>query len=168
MENDIGKIPRLQGWDDEKIYFYDRKNIEYCIYDDEEVYRILLEMCIILFQTSTKSEIATFIKGIQTFIKLKKTADDNVTDYHDEAMIEPIPTVSSYGMNGRIPIERLEFCCKYLKAAALGVDGEDVVLAFKGFKTDENGDTWFAKCPFCGAKFVLDDRGMIVKRMGEC
>ena len=51
MENDIRKIPRLQGWDDEKIYFYDEKNIEYCIHDNEEVYRILLEMCIMLFRT---------------------------------------------------------------------------------------------------------------------
>jgi hypothetical protein len=93
---------------------------------------------------------------------------DEIDDIKDEDMIEQIPTVSSYGMNGRIPIERLEFCCKYLKAAALDVDSEDVVLAFKGFETGENGDTWFAECPFCGAKLVVNDRGMIVKGTGKC
>jgi hypothetical protein len=87
---------------------------------------------------------------------------DEIDDIKDEDMIEQIPTVSSYGMNGRIPIERFEFCCKYLKAA---LDSEDVILAFKGFETGENGDTWFAECPFCGAKLVVNDRGENVKQL---
>ena len=91
--------------------------------------------------------------------------------YKYEAVTELLPTVSSYGMNGlyrRIPIERLEFCCKYLKAAALDVDNEDIVLAFKGFKAGLDGDTWFTECPYCGAKLVINDNGMKTEGMGEC
>lgn len=38
---------RLHGWDDEKIYFWDKeKRKEWCVSDDKKLYRKLLEICI--------------------------------------------------------------------------------------------------------------------------
>ena len=81
MENDIRRIPRLQGWDDEKIYFIDKKNIEFCIHDNEEVYNILLKICITLFQIGSKDEIAIFIEENRTFLEdVFKEADKSEED----------------------------------------------------------------------------------------
>ena len=94
-----------------------------------------------------------------------------IISYPDEAIIEPILTVSSYRMTGvhrGIPVEKLEFCCKYLEAAAFDTEGKDIFLEFKGFKATLDGDTWFAECPYCGAKLVINDNGMKTEGMGEC
>lgn len=36
----------LHGWDDEKVYFWDEETMqEWCVSDEEKLYRQLVEMC---------------------------------------------------------------------------------------------------------------------------
>ncbi len=36
----------LHGWDDEKVYFWDEENKkEWCVSDEEELYKQLVEIC---------------------------------------------------------------------------------------------------------------------------
>lgn len=42
---------RLHGWDDEKIYFWSKKNKkEYCVNDEEKLYNKLLKICVEYFK----------------------------------------------------------------------------------------------------------------------
>ena len=41
----------LHGWDDEKIYFWDEKERkEWCVSDEEALYRQLVELCSAYFE----------------------------------------------------------------------------------------------------------------------
>ena len=37
--------PRLHGWDDEKVYFYDESGVEWCVSDHPELLARLVEIC---------------------------------------------------------------------------------------------------------------------------
>jgi hypothetical protein len=40
------KTRELHGWDDEKIYFWDKEESrEWCVSDEEELYNQLVEIC---------------------------------------------------------------------------------------------------------------------------
>ena len=50
-----GSIKELHGWDDEKVYFWDEVNrLEWCVSDEEELYRQLVEICRAYFKKKSE------------------------------------------------------------------------------------------------------------------
>ena len=50
--------PRLHGWDDEKLYYFDETSVEWCVNDHPELLAQLTEICKEYFaqKTAAKSE----------------------------------------------------------------------------------------------------------------
>jgi len=47
----------LHGWDDEKIYFWNKETgKEYCVNDEEKLYKKLLQVCIEYFKNKDKND----------------------------------------------------------------------------------------------------------------
>ena len=48
-------IKELHGWDDEKVYFWDEESrVEWCVSDEEELYRQLVEICRAYFKKKSE------------------------------------------------------------------------------------------------------------------
>lgn len=61
------------------------------------------------------------------------------------------------GVHKNIPYRGIHFCCERLRVAVLMAEEPDIVLAFTGYKSDEKGERWYCKCPFCDTDLTLND-----------